>query len=128
MSNPVPGEPSNVLPGPGRRPASREARAYCGPAHGMQWTVTEAQPPACVELPCGTSSALYRLVRRPQSNGPARDHLGYYLYVPVTGEWNDPDGDGDGEAKVIALDAGPSGFARQSASRRSRTLPSPGSD
>jgi hypothetical protein len=92
----------------------------------MQWTVTEAEPPACVELPCGTSSVLYRLVRRPHSNRPARDHLGYYVYVPVTGEWNDPDG--DSEAQLIPFDTRRSGSARRPASRRSRPFSSPGSD
>ena len=49
----------------------------------MQWTVTTPEPPAWVELPWGTASVLYRLVRRPHSNRPARDHLGHYLYVPL---------------------------------------------
>jgi hypothetical protein len=121
MSTPVPGEPSNVLPGPGRRPVSSEARAYCGPAHGMQWTVTGPEPPAWVELPWGTSSVLYRLVRRPHSDRPARDDLGYYLYVPLTGEWTEPAGDSG--AQVIPLNAASSTRARRPAP--GRTSPSP---
>lgn len=67
------------------RPATREAQAYCGAAHGQQWPVTEATPPAWVELPTGATTALYRLVRNPRTARPARDHLGRYLYVPMTG-------------------------------------------
>ena len=121
MSTSVPGEPSNVLPGPGRRPVSSEARAYSGPPHGMQWPVAEGEPPAWVELPWGTSSVLYRLVRRPHSNGPARDNLGYYHYVPVTGEWNDPDG--DGQAQVIPLNSAQSRRARRPAPGEQHSLP-----
>ena len=53
------------------RPATREAQAYCGAAHGQQWPVTEATPPAWVELPTGATTALYRLVRNPRTARPA---------------------------------------------------------
>ena len=121
MSIPAPGEPSNVLPGPGRRPVCREARAYRGPAHGMQWTVTGPEPSACVELPWGTSSVLYRLVPRPHSDRPARDHLGYYLYVPLTGGWDDPEG--DSRAQVIPLNSAQSRRARRPAPGEQHSLP-----
>ena len=121
MSNPISGQPSNVLPGPGRRPVSSEARAHSGPAHGMQWTVTDTEPTAWVELPWGASSVLYRLVRRPHSDRPARDHLGYYLYVPLTGEWNEPDG--DIEAQIISLHSAPSGRARRPPPGGQHSLP-----
>jgi hypothetical protein len=120
MTTPVPDEPSNVLPGPGLRVLSSQARAYCGPAHGMQWTVAGQEPPAWVELPWGTSSVLYRLVRRPRSHRPARDHLGYYLYVPLTGAGNDPDR--DSPAEVIPLDPASSDRARRPAPRRNSTF------
>ena len=77
---------AEVIPGPGTRPVSGQARAYCGPAHGQQWPVIGREPPVWVELPCGASSALYRLVRQPRSRRPARDELGNLLYVPMTGD------------------------------------------
>jgi hypothetical protein len=72
--------------GAGIRPVSHESCAYCGPAHGQRWTVTEPQPPAWVELPVGASSAPYRLVGQPGTGRPARDQLGNYLYVPIVGD------------------------------------------
>jgi len=87
----------------------------------MQWTVTEPEPAAWVELPWGTSSVLYRLVRRPHSDRPARDQLGYYLYVPLTGEWNAPDG--DSQAQVIPLNSAQSRRARRPTSGEQHSLP-----
>lgn len=67
-----------------RRGGGADARAYCGPAHGQQWTVDPGLPPARVELPVGASSCHYRLVRQRRSGRPARDELGNLLYVPMT--------------------------------------------
>jgi hypothetical protein len=125
MTTPVPDEPSNVLPGPGRRVVSSQARAYCGPAHGMQWTVAGQEPPAWVELPWGASSVLYRLVRRPHSHRPARDQLGYYLYVPLTGAWKDPDC--DSSAQVIPLNPASPAHTHRPAPGRSGRFRPPGS-
>lgn len=74
-------EPS---PGTAIQPEAREARAYCGPAHGQEWTVSAGEPAAWVELPTGASSCLYRLVRDGRTRRPARDHLGFLLYVPIS--------------------------------------------
>jgi len=95
---------AEVIPGPGSRPVSGQGRAYCGPAHGQQWPVIDREPPAWVELPCGASSALYRLVRQPRTGRPARDQLGNYLYVPMTGDRTPPSA--DTEPRVIAFPRG----------------------
>lgn len=80
------GRGAEVVPGPGSRPVSDQGRAYCGPAHGQQWPVIGREPPAWVELPCGASSALYRLVRQPRTGRPAQDQLGNFFYVPMNGD------------------------------------------
>lgn len=97
---------SNVIPGPGVRPVSRESKAYCGPAHGQQWPVAGAQPSAWVELPVGASSALYRLVRHRATGRPVRDHLGNYLYVPMAGRGPQTLIEQETQA-LISLDGGP---------------------
>ena len=74
---------SNIVPGPGHVRPTAAARAYCGPAHGQQWPIGPEGPPAWVELPGGSSSCPYRLVRHPRTGRPARDHRGNYLYVPI---------------------------------------------
>jgi hypothetical protein len=53
-----------------------------------------------VELPCGASSVLYRLVRQPRTGRPARDQLGNYLYVPMIDRHTAPPA--DTEPRVIA--------------------------
>jgi hypothetical protein len=81
---------TEVVPGPGSRPVSNQGRAYCGPAHGQQWPVIGREPPAWVELPCGVSSAIYRLVRQPRTGRPAQDQLGNFFYVPMNGDHTEP--------------------------------------
>jgi hypothetical protein len=74
--------PDSPLPADPR--ASRLARAYCGPAHGQSWPLSEhAPPPADVVLRVATQSLTYRLIRHPGSHRPARDRSGHYLYMPV---------------------------------------------
>jgi hypothetical protein len=90
---------AEVILGPGGRPVRDQGRAYCGPAHGQQWPVIGREPPAWVELPCGDSSALYRLVRQPRTGRPARDQLGNFLYVLMTGDRTAPPA--DAEPRVI---------------------------
>ena len=92
---------SNVVPGPGHVRPTAAARAYCGPAHGQEWPIGPEGPPAWVELPCGRSSCVYRLVRHPRTGRPARDHRGNYLYVPIVID-GAPD-DRAGGSQVIAL-------------------------
>ena len=100
-----PPEPEDeVIPGPGRRSVSGQGRAYCGPAHGQQWPVIGLEPPARVEVRCGASSALYRLVRQPRTGRPAHDQLGNFLYVPMAGEHSVPPADTD--ARVIPFPPG----------------------
>ncbi len=95
-----PNRGAEVIPGPGTRPDSGRGRAYCGPAHGQQWPVIGREPPPWVELPCGASSVLYRLVRQPRTGRPARDQLGNYLYVPMIDRHTAPPA--DTEPRVIA--------------------------
>jgi hypothetical protein len=125
MPIPFPQPRSKVVPGPGCRPVSSEARAYCGPAHGAQWTVTDPEPPAWVELPCGASSALYRLVRRPHSARPVRDGLGNYLYVPMTGDPTESADESQSRAQVIPLHPATARPAGRPATRRDGAPPSP---
>jgi hypothetical protein len=81
---------AEVIAGTDSRPVSGQARAYCGPAHGQQWPVIGPEPPAWVELPCGASSARYRLVRQPRTGRPAHDQLGNYFYLPMSGDHTAP--------------------------------------
>ena len=72
------------------------ARAYCGPAHGQSWQVDPHRPPPwTVDLRVdGQPIAVYRLVLRPRSQHPMRNHLGEFLYVPMQynlGLVQDPD-------------------------------------
>jgi len=79
-------DPDASTLGPGTSPmtvATGRARAYCGPAHGRQWTVDADEPPACVELSVGPTSCLYRLVRQRRNRRPAHDEMGNLLYVHV---------------------------------------------
>jgi hypothetical protein len=58
------------------------ARAYGGPAHGRCWPIEDQDPPAEVAIvPDGPS---YRLIHHPRTHQPAKDHLGNYLYMPVS--------------------------------------------
>lgn len=100
---------AEVIPGPGRRPVTGQGRAYCGPAHGQQWSVIGREPPAWVELPCGASSALYRLVRQPRTGRPARDELGNLLYVPMAGEHKAPPTDTAPSVLAFPQGDGPDG-------------------
>ena len=102
MTPPHPDPQGTVIDGPGRRPISDQGRAYCGSAHGQQWTVTDRDPPDWVELPIGSSSVLYRLARQPRSGRPARDQLGNYLYVPMHAHAS-PAPSEPCEARVIAF-------------------------
>ena len=92
---------SNVHHLPDRAAVGSDARAYCGAAHGAQWTVDPVEPPPWVELPTGSSSSLYRLVRHPRTGRPARDYLGDLLYVPVVDGAAPPGTCGD--ARILAI-------------------------
>lgn len=84
--------------------AQPRARAYTGPAHGLEWTVGREGPAPWVELPLGAASCLYRLVRQRRTGWPARDQLGNYLYVPISGAAPPPEGvDG---CRVLAFPTG----------------------
>lgn len=112
MPIPDPNVGAEVIPGPGNRPVSAQGRAYCGPAHGAQWPVTDGRPPAWVELPCGTSSALYRLVRHPRTGRPARDILGNLLYVPMVGDHSASHDDTPGRVIPFPIGRGRDGSTR----------------
>ena len=63
---------------------SRLARAYCGPAHGRCWPLSdEVPPPTDVVLEVDEVSVSYRLIRHPRNHRPARDRRGHYLYMPM---------------------------------------------
>jgi hypothetical protein len=81
------------------------ARAYGGPAHGQCWSIEGEDPPAeVVVVPDGPG---YRLIHHPRTHHPAKDHLGNYLYMPVS-----PQADGHNLAvSVRPVDSAPS--ARQ---------------
>ena len=64
-------------------PARHQARAYCGPLHGMSWPLADAEPPERVDLGGSDSVHPYHLVRHPRTGRPARDHRGQYAYVPA---------------------------------------------
>nr|WP_166503500.1 STAS domain-containing protein [Modestobacter marinus] len=78
-----------------------EARAYCGPAHGQQWTVGHEGPPARVELTVGPASCLYRLLRQRRTGRPARDELGYVSYLPITS--GTPIGKPESGARILTV-------------------------
>lgn len=60
------------------------ARAYCGAAHGLSWTLDpDSDPPDVVDLPLEGGLESYRLVYNPLTGRQARDHHGNYVYVPV---------------------------------------------
>ena len=109
MSTREPEPPSSVHHLPARAAVGGDARAYGGAAHGAQWTVDPVDPPAWVELPIGSSSCLYRLVRHPPTGRPARDHLGNLLYVPllyVPLANGAPQPDTGGDAHILAFPRG----------------------
>ena len=102
MTLPHPDSGGSVIDGPGRRPTNGQGRAYCGAAHGQQWTIVDGDPPDWVELPIGASSVLYRLARQPRSGRPARDQFGNYLYVPMHADASPPPPE-QSAARVIAF-------------------------
>ena len=61
-----------------------QSQAYCGPGHGQRWPV-EPGPgqPDVVQLQTPGGICSYRLLVRPRTRGPARDHQGRYPYLPV---------------------------------------------
>lgn len=64
------------------------ARAYCGKAHGISWTVIQDQAPEKVAVATSHGTAAhsvsaYQLVRQPRSGRPAKDSQGNYLYLWV---------------------------------------------
>lgn len=68
---------SHVLPG-----TTAVGRAYGGPAHGQSWPVDDDNPPEALEI--APDSLTYRLIHHPRTHLPAKDHLGNYLYMPVS--------------------------------------------
>src|SRR4051794_31841106 len=113
-----PDQEAEVILGPDSRPVSGQGRAYCGPAHGQQWPVIGREPPAWVELPCGASSALYRLVRQPRTGRPAHDQLGNFFYVPMSGDHTAPLP--DTQPRVITLPQGDAADGPRPASHRAQ--------
>lgn len=65
-----------------RSGATAVARAYGGPAHGQCWPIADDDPPD--ELDVAPDSPIYRLIHHPGTHEPAKDHLGNYLYMPVS--------------------------------------------
>lgn len=64
--------------------AVRQARAYCGPAHGRSFPLDGDGPPApVVHLDVAGEVVAYRLVHHPRTRRPIRDDHGSYLYMPV---------------------------------------------
>lgn len=62
----------------------RQARAYCGPAHGRSWALAAEGPPAAsVDIEVEGSTVAYRLVLHPRTRRPIRDDHGSFLYMPV---------------------------------------------
>ncbi len=63
-----------------------EARAWCGPGHGLEWTSPSGEMPADVlELvTAADGNWSYRLALHPVTQHPARDHQGRLVYLPVT--------------------------------------------
>jgi hypothetical protein len=64
-------------------PAVREAAAYCGDAHGLNWRIDGPTPAELVKLSVGGRPAWYRLARHPRTGAPALDWLSRLLYVPA---------------------------------------------
>ena len=71
-----------------------QARAWCGPAHGMLWQLTPGAPPVgAIDLVTVADGAwTYRLVVHPLTHRPARDHQGRFVYLPVVRLPRAPDG------------------------------------
>jgi hypothetical protein len=71
-------------PSPPTAPGS-EARAWCGPGHGLEWAAPSHQLPAdVVELATQADGDWsYRLALHPVTGRPAHDHLGRLVYLPV---------------------------------------------
>lgn len=63
--------------------APQEARAYCGAAHHVAWTLTPGAVPEHVDIPVGDHTEPYRLVRDPLTGEPARDLRGALVFVPI---------------------------------------------
>jgi hypothetical protein len=61
----------------------QSARAYCGAAHHVAWTLAEGEVPEHVDLPVGDRTEPYRLVRDPLTGEPARDLRGALVFVPA---------------------------------------------
>jgi hypothetical protein len=61
----------------------QRACAYCGEAHQRRWRVADGPLPEIVELPVGTGTRPYRLVRHPRTGVPARDAQGALVFIPV---------------------------------------------
>jgi hypothetical protein len=60
------------------------AKAYCGPAHGQDWTIIGGHTiPERVVLDATGGVHCYQLVHDPRLRRPARDHHGNFLYMPV---------------------------------------------
>ena len=64
---------------------TERARAYCGLAHGQEWSFDSgALLDTVVWLPAGEEpSTAYCLVLEHSSGLPARDYLGNLLYMPT---------------------------------------------
>ena len=71
-------------------PAPQRARAYCGAAHHVAWTLTPGDVPEHVDIPVGAGTEPYRLVRDPLTGEPARDLRGALVFVPAL-RADDPD-------------------------------------
>jgi hypothetical protein len=63
--------------------APQRARAYCGAAHRVAWTLTPGGVPEHVDIPIGNRTEPYRLVRDPLTGEPARDLRGALVFVPA---------------------------------------------
>jgi hypothetical protein len=61
----------------------QRARAYCGAAHHVVWTLTPGELPEQVDVPVGDRTEPYRLVRDPLTGEPARDLRGALVFVPA---------------------------------------------
>lgn len=99
--------PDTSTQGPSRPPGSGRAcaRAYCGPAHGREWSVDTVRLLDQVELICNGTPVAYRLVRHRHTGRPGRDRLGNHLYMPAD--------------TAVALPDGPRGIGRAHLWRRS---------
>ena len=60
------------------------AKAYCGPAHGQDWTIIGGHTiPERVDLDAAGGVHSYQLVHDLRLRRAARDQHGDYLYMPV---------------------------------------------